>query len=437
MKVVGLITEYNPFHNGHKYHIDEAKRISGADYVVIVMSGSFVQRGAPALMDKYQRTEMALLLGADLVLELPTCYATSSAEYFALGAVSLLHKLGIVDEICFGSECGDVTILTELAHILLDEPKEFKDVLSIKIKEGNTYPVARMEAIKTLYPTYYDTILTHPNNILGIEYIKALITLKSNMKALTITRKTASYHSKDLSLGEGQKISSATAIRRALFDNKELKSVEQHLPLEVYQIMKEQYLKSFPVMEDDFSLLLQYKLQYETIDSLASYVDITPDLANRIYKLPIYNRSISDYSMEIKTKQWTLTRINRCLIHILLNHKKERFHQYNSDKDNNSDNDSDIINSDNSSTNTNPNSYTQYARILGVKKESSHLIRQIQKHEMIPVITKVADAKNQLNETGYQMLMDDIHSTHLYNQMVYSKYGTSLKNEYQRGIILI
>lgn len=415
MKVVGLITEYNPFHNGHKYHIDEAKRLTGADYVIIVMSGSFVQRGAPALMDKYSRANMSLLLGADLVFELPTCYATSSAEFFALGAVSLLHKLGIVDEICFGSECGDISILTELAHILLDEPKEYKDILNIKLKEGNTYPIARMEAIKALYPTYYDSILSQPNNILGIEYIKALITLKSNIRPVTITRKTSSYHSIDLSLNEGLKISSATAIRKALLEEGSIDRIESHVPHEVYQIMKENYGITYPIIDDDLTLLLQSKLMYETIESLASYVDVTNDLANRIHNIPFYDLTLSAYSMKVKTKQWTLTRINRCFIHILLNHKKESFHQFNNSTD----------------------GYVRYARILGVRKESSHLIRQIQKHEMIPVITKLADAKKQLDAVGNEMLKEDILSTHLYNHIVFHKYGTSLKNEYQRGIIMI
>src|SRR5690606_8933680 len=146
MKIVGLVTEYNPFHNGHKYHIEESKKATGADYVIAVMSGNFVQRGTPAIIDKYSRAEMALHNGVDLVFEIPVCYATASAEYFALGSVSLLDKLGIVDEICFGSECGDITILKEIAQILVNAPKEFDELLSTFMREGFTFPSAREKA---------------------------------------------------------------------------------------------------------------------------------------------------------------------------------------------------------------------------------------------------------------------------------------------------
>lgn len=411
MKVVGLITEYNPFHNGHKYHIDEAKRITGADYVVVVMSGNYVQRGAPALIDKYSRTKMALACGADLVFELPVCYATASAEYFALGAVSLLDKLGIIDDLCFGSECGDIKILTSLANILLDEQAEFRDILKNSLKQGKTYPEARMEALKAYAPHIDDSIISSPNNILGIEYIKALIELKSHINPVTITRKVASYHSKDLSKSDHNTISSATAIRKSLKEEVPLSTLEHHVPEAVITLLRDQFNKTFPIYEDDFSPLLNYKIMEETEVSLAEYSDITKDLANRI-KNNTCPLSYAQFASEIKSRQWTLTRVNRVLIHILLNLKQTNLKEYNE------------------------TGYTKYARLLGFKKESSHLLRQITTNELIPVITKMGDAYKYLDNHGKSMLNEDIFASHLYNQVVYFKFGILLKDEYTRGVVI-
>lgn len=429
MKVVGLITEYNPFHNGHKYHIEEAKRITGADYVVVVMSGNFVQRGTPAFMDKYKRTSMALASEADVVFELPVCYATSSAEYFALGSVSLLHKLGIVDEICFGSECGDIKILQDIAEFLLNEPEKYKLELTKNIKEGMAYPAARMKAVEALFPKYKD-ILMHPNNILGIEYMKALLKLNSPIKPVTIKRITSSYHSqvlsaKDLESAESMEevdylastnsvsISSATAIRKSLMEQTDITLLRNHIPEEAYEIMERDLYKTFPILEDDISSLLYYKLQLESEKTLTSYQDIPIDLANRIHGQSKGVYTFSTLAKNIKTKQWTLTRINRCLLHILLNIKEDNFKEYLE------------------------HNCIQYGRILGFKKKSSHLIRQIVDMEQIPLITKVADGRTKLDTIGLSMLNEDISAAHLYNQIVYTKYHVSLKDEYTVGVIIV
>lgn len=427
MKITGLITEYNPLHNGHKYHIEEAKRLTGADYIIVVMSGNFVQRGAPAFLDKYKRTEMALLAGADIVFELPVCYATASAEHFAFGAVSLLHQLGIVDSICFGSECGNITSLTNIAQFLLEEPKEYQQELTKHLKQGMTYPVARMKAMEALLSSHNAELLSHPNNILGIEYIKALLKLNSHIKPVTIKRITSSYHSQtlgatDLNMTDSdinytpkseQPISSATAIRKALIEQEDITLLEHHLPKEAYQIMKESLHHTFPILEDDFSSLLYYKLQAENETTLTTYQDIPSDLASRIHGLSKGVYTLSELAQTIKTKQWTLTRINRSLLHILLDIKEDRFKQYLQ------------------------NGGTQYARILGFKKHSSHLIRQITDLEQLPVITKLSHGKHLLTPLALQMLTEDINAAHLYNQIIYTKYRTTPKNEYQKGVIII
>ena len=195
MKITGLITEYNPFHNGHLYHIKKAKEITGADAVIVIMSGNFVQRGAPAIMPKRLRTEIALNAGVSLVIELPVCYATGSAEYFASGAISILDSLGCIDSICFGSECGDYKKLEHIAKILADEPEAYRLSLKNQLKTGLSFPKARQNGLKEYSKDdSLDEILEHPNNILGIEYVKALYLQKSPIKAYTIKRIVSDYH---------------------------------------------------------------------------------------------------------------------------------------------------------------------------------------------------------------------------------------------------
>lgn len=239
MKVTGIIAEYNPFHNGHKYHIEKAKELTGADYVIVVMSGNFTQRGIPAFTDKYTRTRMALSCGADLVLELPLYYAAGSAEYFATGAVSLLDRLGVVDSLCFGSECGNIDALMHVASVLYNEPDSYKKLLQDALKSGQNYPAARHNALLqylSMQPserdavngnaidcdtvacaaitdvTDYEQILSSPNNILGIEYCKALLKLNSSITPYTIRREGGGYNDDTLSAVN----SSALAIRTAL-----------------------------------------------------------------------------------------------------------------------------------------------------------------------------------------------------------------------------
>ena len=215
MRVVGLIAEYNPYHNDHKYHIEKAKELATADYAIVVMRGNFVQRGTPAIMPKHLRAEAALKCGADLGIELPVYYATGTAEQFAYGAVSLLDKLGCVDAICFGSECGDIEPLKSLAKILCDEPAEYKENLQFNLRSGMSFPLARQKAIQAVCDSSHLTeLLEQPNNILGIEYLKALYRLGSNIEPLTIRREASHYHDTELQ----EQFSSASALRGTISD---------------------------------------------------------------------------------------------------------------------------------------------------------------------------------------------------------------------------
>lgn len=445
MKVAGIIVEYNPFHNGHKYHIEEARRLTGADYIIAVMSGNFVQRGTPAIIDKYNRTRMALKNGVDLVLELPVCYATGSAEYFAMGAVSILSKLGIVDYLCFGSECGDIALLEETAGLLLKAPELFDEKLYSYVKEGLTYPAARAKAVEHMYHSSGDqaayekiaAVLSEPNNILGLEYMKALTKLSSSMTPITITRQAAHYHEETLTEqkpeaapvyqffpmklqdkdeNNGDVISSATAIRNALQSTDNifgLSKVRSSVPEDVYELLTDNYYKSYPITEEDFAQILIYKLLSESSSSLASYVDISPDLADRLMNIQNTYLSIAELTKQIKTRNVTHTRINRALAHLLLNIKDDALVDYMQ------------------------NGCSFYARVLGLRRSSSHLLRRITDIGHIPVITKVTKAESQLEPLGRQMLSEDIFAAHIYNQAVYGKYNTELVNEYRHGIVIL
>lgn len=429
MKVVGLITEYNPFHNGHLYHIEEAKRLTNADYAVIVMSGDFVQRGQPAIIDKYSRAKMGLMNGGDLVLELPSIFACSSAEYFASAGVALLDKLGIIDSLCFGSECGDVDLLYHISKILVDETEEFKNYLNDYLKEGMTFPLARSKALAAYYSTQanisddfirtVETVISSPNNILGIEYMKALIKRRSNIKPFTISRVSAGYHDKMLNTNRTffpitqKNISSASAIRKALLQEAAPESFNTQVPKSVLDILMVNYNINFPVTEDDFSGLLHYKLLMSDSLSLQEYADISPALADRIMNhLPSY-KSYSSFCELIKTKNMTSTRISRILLHILLEIKKTQV-DYSCKED-----------------------FAQYARILGFKKKSTSLLSEIKKNSRIPLITKLTKAKSILPPNDLELLNMDIRSSEIYHSVVQQKYGGKQYNEFTRKIIII
>jgi len=404
MKIVGLITEYNPFHNGHKYHIEKAKEITGADYCIAVMSGNFVQRGAPAFLPKHMRAQMALENGCDLILELPVCYATGSAEYFAMGAISLLDKLGCVDAVCFGSECGEYDLLYKIAQIITNEPMQYKESLQSYLKQGVAFPAARQLAIREYTKdSSLCTVLESPNNILGIEYIKAMITNNSSMKGYTISRIDSSYHDEELS----SQYSSASAIRN-IFRNPSYTPAFDLLngQLSEYSIniMKKHYGVRYPVHSDDFSLLLKYKLLTESKESLSSYLDITPELANRIINFRNEFISTTQFIDLIKTKEITYSRISRCMMHILLNIKE-----------------------------FNP-SMDSYAHILGFNKESSELFSEMKKCSNIPLITKLSSV-DQLNDWQQSMLHKDIFASDLYESIISDKFKTPFMNELTKQIV--
>lgn len=450
MKVVGLIAEYNPFHSGHFFHIEEARRQSQADFVLVIMSGNFVQRGTPAILDKYARAEMALLCGADAVIELPVRFSCASAEYFAHGAVFLLELLGVTDFLCFGSECGNLTLLQSVTQYLTKESSAFQKTIQTYLKQGCSYPAARAKAFFDEIASEYSesfkktdkysnknkvnqkaisSILSEPNNILALEYLKALKRIHSRMIPLTVQRQEAGYHDKSLY----QNFASATALRDILLCQNP-HAVKAYIPEAAFSVLEREYAHSFPIVADDFSLPLYYKIRSDIEQGipLSSYQDISPDLEARILNRLNQFTSFDSFAMLLKTKQYTLTRMNRCLLHILLNIKKTVPFIFNPEIPETLET-LDINRKADKKTDTKPElpSYfftgiPSYARLLGFRKSSSALLSAIKAHSAIPLITKMADAQTILSNR--QTAFSDTQTTFFDTQNAFSDLQNTSSN---------
>ncbi len=402
MKITGIIAEYNPFHNGHQYHIETARELTNADAIIVIMSGDYVQRGTPAVLPKHLRAQMALQSGASLVLELPVRFATGTAETFAYGAVSLLDSLGCVDAICFGSECGDITALDHIAYIFCNEPREYKDALGKYLKQGDAFPLARQKAVSNyLGSDTADSILSEPNNILGIEYLKALRRLSSPMTPYTTARISSHYHDTKLQ----KTYSSASAIRMEMQKTEfGLDNLIGQVPSSSLAILKENYQKRYPITTNDFSLLLKYKLLGETKDSLITYEDVSEELANRIVKNVNRYENFEQFCELLKTKEVTYSRISRALLHVLLGVKKTTI------------------------------SVPEYARILGFKTDESDVLSEIKKTSSIPLLSKLTATDN-LSPLAKSMLHEDIYASNIYESVIADKYKMPFIHELEKQIM--
>jgi len=461
MKTVGIIAEYNPFHNGHLYQLKKAKEITGADFAVVVMSGDFTQRGIPAVFDKYTRCRLSLLAGADLCIELPVVYATASAELFAKGAVSLLSALG-VDALCFGSECGEIAPLREIASLLFAEPPAYKEALNKALKEGLSFPSARAAAVKKCAPAgslsgvdastcsnlsgascnllsgvdastcsnlsdvavsscnnlssadvTASDILGSPNNILGVEYLKALLALEKNGQhtpiPYTIKREGDGYLSSTLS---EESFCSAMALRKGIAE--ENPDLLRYVPESIRQEFADACQTKSALCADDFSGMLFYKLLSEKDTGYDSYLDVSSDLSDKIRKnLGAFTTFSAFCENSLKSKDITLTRVYRSLLHILLSIKKE-----------------DIPAS------------APYARILGFRETSSEVFGCLST-ENIPLLSRLKDASSLLSPEALSCLSKDIFAAHLYehvrmqHMLRTQKDGRPFVSEYSRPVIRI
>lgn len=326
LHTVGLIVEYNPLHNGHVHYFKEAKRLSGADTAIAVMSGNFLQRGEPAIVSKWARTEMALHMGADLVLELPVAYAVQPAEWFAYGAVSLLAATGVVTHLCFGTEAGSLDELAPLAGLLAEESRGLKAALAAELAGGASFPAAFTAAAASLaaaegFPAPAEEareLLLQPNNTLGLHYLIALRRLGSRIAPLTIPRQGAGYH--DPAPGEGS-IASATAVRRLLETDGGLDSARPYLPAYTAEVLAREFAAGRgPVTWEQFRRPLFHQLLLLSPRQLAQLHEVTEGLEHRIRKvLPeLPELSVEALLAALKTKRYTRTKLQRMLVHILL-----------------------------------------------------------------------------------------------------------------------
>ena len=385
--ILGIIAEYNPFHNGHLYHLLKSKEETNADCVIAVIGGNFTQRGEPSVIDKWTKAEMAIANGADLVIELPILYSTSSAENFADGAIKILNSLKIVDSISFGTETEDLNKLNIVANTLYNEPKEFKALLEKELKKGLSFPKAREEAlIKYLKDTSYSTILSSPNNILGIEYLKALKKYKSKIKPISIKRKDAGH----LTLEYTGEVTSATAIRN-LIKKGDIKKIKKFLTPSSYTILIDEMKKGHFVPDISiFENTILYNLRTMSLEEIAALPDVTEGLENSIKKAANSCNTIDEFINIVSSKRYTETRIRRILLYSLLKFTKK---------------DMDI------SKKTTP-----YIRVLGFNNKGKKLISEIsQKNPKIPVITSVKKfVDSNTNKNFENMLNKDIYSTNIY-----------------------
>lgn len=428
MKTVGIIAEYNPFHNGHLYQLKKSKEITGADFAVVVMSGDFTQRGTPAVFDKYTRCRLSLLAGADLCIELPVVFATASAELFAKGAVSLLSALG-VDALCFGSECGEIAPLQKIASLLFAEPPAYKEALNKALKEGLSFPSARALAVRKCahagslpgadvsssgslsgVDAAASDILASPNNILGIEYLKALLALEKNGQhapvPYTIKREGDGYLSHTLS---EESFCSAMALRKGIAE--ENPDLLRYVPESIRQEFADTCQTKSALCADDFSGMLFYKLLSEKDTGYDAYLDVSSDLSDKIRKnLASFTTFSAFCEGSLKSKDITLTRVYRSLLHILLSIKKEDLP-----------------------------AAAPYARILGFREASIEVFGCLSK-ENIPLLSRLKDASSFLSPEALSCLSKDIFAAHLYEHVRMQhmqKDDCPFVSEYSRPVIRI
>ncbi len=431
MNVLGIIAEYNPFHNGHAYQIETLRKETDADYVIIAMSGNFVQRGVPALMEKYSRARMALSCGADLVLELPALYACASAEYFAGGGIALLEGAGVVTHLGFGTEYADFSFLQEIANILCREPEPFQDILQQELKKGLSFPAARARAVKACFSAHLSasgSFPDSPNNILAVEYLKALSRCHSEITPSPLLRRGQSYHD----TAPGQVFSSASAIRAEILktdltlkyaspaaDSESdgfrasdcTKQMRRRLPSALKISMPKAALdiiKEYPhpfLQENDFSPLLHYKLLTESSEQLALYADSSPDLARRMKHESGVFLSWNSYCSRLKSKNFTYTRLNRVFLHTILNIYQTDYQNF---------------------------PKPACLRVLGFRKKSAPLLSAIKASGNLPLVTNPTQSS-----PAQRLLSLDLAASDLYRVGLAARGDNRLQDDFKQPVIVL
>lgn len=387
MKVLGIVGEYNPFHNGHLLHLVKSKEIVHPDFVIAVMSGNFMQRGTPSIIDKWKRAELAISQGIDMVVELPTVYAISSAEDFADGSIKVLKEIGIINFLSFGSECGDINKLETLADLLLNEPHDFKQLFTTELSTGISYPKALYNTTKKYFPNgeEFASILESPNNTLGIEYIKAM--KKNNLKATVLTiGRNSEYYTENKEILNG--IASGSTIRTLIEENQKFHTA---VPFETFETIMECKKQGNIVYGiNNFSDIILYKARTIPMQNLAKIQGVTEGLENRIKKTAIESSNFNEFIQNIKTKRYTESKITRILTAMLLDITKD-----------------DVI----LAKKTKP-----YIRVLACNQNGKMLISEIakqNKHADI-IISPANYLKNSKDKNKKLLLEKDILATDIY-----------------------
>lgn len=380
MKICACIAEYNPFHLGHLKHIEYIKNTLGAEKLIVIMSGNFTQRGEIAVLNKFTRAKEAVIAGADMVIELPTVFATGNAEVFAKGAVSIINSLGVVDGLCFGVESGNREEYIELAKFMNDESKDFKRALKEQLDSGVSLAKAKYAALKQTNSGCNAELMSSPNNILGLEYTKALLKLNSKIEIFPMFR-DGDHNDKTLK----SKITSATSIREALKQGKKRK-IKKNIPSFVYKD-----LKAYPF---GFETLALASVMTSSTEELKKIADCTEGLENRIKAFSKDNHTLDALLEKVCTKRYTETRIRRILTANMLGITKSLVDDCLTDK--------------------------TYAKILAVNSESKDLISLISNKSSLPVLTRKSDVAN-LKKTALKCFEKDVLSNDLYSLITSDK----------------
>lgn len=408
-RVLGIIAEYNPFHNGHLYQIEEAKKQTGADYVVAVISGNFAQRGNTSLVNKWIKADMALKCGVDAVIELPTIYSISSAENFAEGAIKILDSLKVVDTLCFGTETSDFAALNNIANVLYNEPKEYISILNHELGKGISYPKARENALMMYLNDIkrYANILSGSNNILAIEYLKAIKKLKSNIRPFSIQRKKVYYNDERIV----DEFASSTAIRK-LIARGQYDELRKVMPTNSYMLLKEEIKKGNYVIDIvKYEKEILYNLRKMSIAEIAELQDVTEGLEHTIKNAANSCNNIIDLINIVKSKRYTQTRIQRILLYALLGITKR-----------------DMINA---------KKLIPYTRVLGVNKNGKEILSEICKiNKRINIITSVKKFEDvNMNKSLKEMLEKDIFATNVYT--LGYEYDSYANLDYTNKLIVV
>ncbi|MCL2396848.1 MAG: nucleotidyltransferase family protein [Defluviitaleaceae bacterium] len=392
--ICGIIAEYNPFHNGHLHQLRWAKKITGANAAVVALSGNFVQRGEAALIDKFRRTEAALHCGADMVLELPVPYATASAEAFALGGCRLLAATGMVDALCFGSESGDIAPLHRLATLLCNENADFKRILRQKLASGASFPAARAYALGAICPAATH-IISSPNNILGIEYLKAIIKESLPLVPATSLRYGADHHATDFL----QDSASASSIRKHVRGGGSLDALAPLMPAQSLDILRQEHDLSAINHIDNFSPFFHFALQRGTYGT-------SEGLQNRITAAARDHYLISHIIAAAKCKNHTRTAIQRAILHIILDISRQNHY-----------------------------APIPYIRVLGFRRSRRDLLHKLHKTANLPVITNLKHTAN-LPAAAKTLLDMELAATKIY-WLAMRPHGVAAINELATPMVIV